>query len=578
MVVGALALAVAMTWPALRHPASTIPQDVYDPLLIAWTVAWGGHALATGRNPWDSNTFYPEPDSLAFSDSFLGYAPLALVGDGPAAALVRYNLLYVGVAALAFVGAYALARQLGARWSGALVAGASFGYAPWRLAQAGHLHVLSTGGIALALALLCRGHGYSLRRGHRPEGVRPGWAAAGWAVAAWQLTIGFGVGLPFAYVLGVVCVVAAVGAVVARRRGGQLLPRRLVLVDAGGAVAFGTVGLLMALPYLRVIERYPGERRTVGTLALYSPELSGFLTAPAESRPWGEAHAAARAALTAPAEMTLLPGLVVILLAVAGLALSTWTVRQRIVLAALVVLSVVLAMGTRFPGGGRFTFNVLFHHLPGLDGLRTPGRLVVWSTLGLGLLAAGAVSAVHEHLVRNDLEPARPAEPAVPGEQPGPGEPAGPRERRLPVWAAAVLVLPGLLVVAEGTDVTPHPQVPVAPAALRRAVGPVLVLPAGPLEDQRAMLWSTDGYPDLVNGGSGVTPDLTLEVRQRATAFPDAASVDFLRRLGVRSVVVVRAAAAGTEYAGAADAPVGGLPLVRQDDGDAVVFTLDPAR
>ena len=73
------------------------------------------------------------------------------------------------VFALAFVGAYALVRQLGAGRIGAAVAGAAFAYAPWRLAQAGHLQVLSTGGIALALAMLARGHGWSLRHGYRPE-------------------------------------------------------------------------------------------------------------------------------------------------------------------------------------------------------------------------------------------------------------------------------------------------------------------------------------------------------------------------------------------------------------------------
>jgi len=573
---GALALAAVMTWPALRHPASTIPHDVYDPLLIAWTIAWGGHAIAAGRDVWDTNTFYPEPDSLAFSDSFLGYAPLAVVGDGPAAALVRYNLVYVGIAALAFVGAYALARQLGARWSGALVAGAAFAYAPWRLAQAGHLHILSTGGIALALALLCRGHGYSLRRGFRPEEARPGWAAAGWAVAAWQLTIGFGVGLPFAYVLAVVCAVAAAAWL---RTGRRPLPRGLLLVDAGGAVVFAAVGLALALPYLRVIERYPSERRTVGTLELYSPRLSGFLTAPAESRPWGEAHAAARAGMEAPAEMTLLPGLVVLVLAVAGVALSVWSVRQRTVLAGLTVLSVVLAMGTQFPGGGRFTYLVLFHHLPGLAGLRTPGRLVVWTTLGLGLLAAGAVSAAHERL----RVPAGRGMPAgggwpgtgrVPARGGGPG--GGPGGRGLPIWAVAALLLPALLVVAEGTDRTPHPEVPRPPAAMARLAGPAFVLPTGQLYDQRVMLWSTDGFPEVVNGGSGITPDKTFEARERAKTFPDAQSVDHLRRLGVRTVLVVRADAAGTDYAAAADAPVVGLPLSRSDEGDVVVFTLDP--
>ena len=194
---------MVLTWPTLRDPASTIPQDTGDPTLQAWQVAWGGHALLT--NPfqvWHSNTFYPEPYTYAYSDTLLGYAPFGMIGDGPVAAVVRYNLLYVLTHALALFGAYALARQVGAGRAGAAVAGVSFAYAPWKLAQAGHLHVLSIGGIALALAMLARGHGWSLRHGHRPDRGRPGWVVAGWAVAAWQVTLGFGIGLPFAYALG----------------------------------------------------------------------------------------------------------------------------------------------------------------------------------------------------------------------------------------------------------------------------------------------------------------------------------------------------------------------------------------
>ncbi|HEX2418732.1 MAG TPA: hypothetical protein VHJ83_11525, partial [Micromonosporaceae bacterium] len=197
-----LELAALMTWPTLREPTRTIPQDIYDPLLQAWQVAWAGHALLTDPvNLWNGNAFHPEKDSYAFSDSLLGYAPLGLLGSGPEAAVLRYNVLFVLLHALAFLGGYALVRQLGARWPGAAVAGAAFAYAPWRLSQAGHMHVLSTGGIALALAMLARGHGWSLTHGYRPKRVKAGWAAAGWLFAGWQVTLGFGIGLPFVYVL-----------------------------------------------------------------------------------------------------------------------------------------------------------------------------------------------------------------------------------------------------------------------------------------------------------------------------------------------------------------------------------------
>ena len=67
----------------------------------------------------------------------------------------------------------------------ALAAALAFAYAPWRLEHDGHLHVLSSGGIPLALALLVRGY--------RRDSGRT--VLAGWLVAAWQITLGFGIGL-----------------------------------------------------------------------------------------------------------------------------------------------------------------------------------------------------------------------------------------------------------------------------------------------------------------------------------------------------------------------------------------------
>src|SRR5690606_16103030 len=113
-------LAVVMTWPTLRYPLYTIPQDIWDPTLQAWQMAWSGHILRTDPTQlWHANAFYPERWSFAFSDTLLGYAPAGLIGTGPTAAILRYNIMFVLAHALAFFGAYVLARQLGAGRTGA---------------------------------------------------------------------------------------------------------------------------------------------------------------------------------------------------------------------------------------------------------------------------------------------------------------------------------------------------------------------------------------------------------------------------------------------------------------------------
>src|SRR6201987_5529580 len=111
-----------------------------------------------------------------------------------------------------FVGGYLLARELGLRKLGAAAGGAAFAYAPYRVTEAGHLHVISSGGVGLALFLLLRGYRPSSR----------GLVIAGWLVSAWQISLGFTLGLQFAYLMAVLAVLAAIYWV---RRGPTSLPR-----------------------------------------------------------------------------------------------------------------------------------------------------------------------------------------------------------------------------------------------------------------------------------------------------------------------------------------------------------------
>ena len=562
-----LLLAVVMTWPTLAHPTRTIPADIWDPTLQAWQMAWSGHALLTHpAGLFDANAFFPEPDSFAFSDTLLGYAPAGMIGTGPVAALLRYNIVFVLLFALAFVGGYALLRQLGSGRTGAAVAGAAIAFAPWRWGQAGHMHVLSTGGIVLALAMLARGHGYSLRSdnsgsarltprrdpeqsGNHSRRTRPGWALAGWLVAAWQITLGFGIGLPFAYALAAIVLVAALAWLL---RGRPPLGRRLLLFDGIGVVVFAAVGVLMARPYFEVVTRHPYAKRGLGDLALFSPPLRGFFTGPAESVVWGDLHAGARSTMAAANEMAVLPGFTLYALAATGLFLSVWRLSARLWLLAGVLVSIALGMGTQF-FGGTAGYLLLYRYLPGFDSIRTPGRLVVWTTILLAVLAAGAVSALvsRAYALAELRYPFRP----------------GPLLR-------LVTLLPLVLVLAEGATRLGHPVVPGQPAALRHPRGPILVLPSDQLTDENVMLWSTTSFPKIVNGGSGFIPRGQAETRERTVAFPDPDSVAYLRKLGVRTVVVLRDRVPGTPYERAASTPVDGLGIAREVRGDTVIFDL----
>lgn len=496
------ALTVVCTWPAVKAPfTGRIAGDLGDPLLQVWQVAWDGHALL--HQPlhfYDSNTFWPEGRSLAFSDALLGYTPAGLVGSGPVGAVTRYGLLLLFAFWLAFVGAYLLVRQLGLSRTAAVLAGAGFAFAPWRFGQIGHLHVLSSGGIALSLALLLRGHaGLLAPRSGRPD--RPGYALAGWLVALWQVSLGFGIGLVFGYLLGLGVVVAVL---VWWRRGAARPSQRLAVMSGLGLLAFAVGSALLAVPYFLVAADHPEALRSVGDLQLFSPPLRGFLTVPADNRLWGSMQTDLRATLPFPPEMTLAPGLVLTAVAVAGLTLGRWSLRARAALGVLAVALLVLALGTTV-AGGRFTYLPLLH-LPGWDGLRTPGRLVLPLTLVLCVLAGLGLDAVRALLP----------------------------ERRLALGLGGALVA---LTVLEGATAVQTPQVPAA-VDLRAAPQPMLVLTRGTLDDTQVMTWSTDGFPQVVNGISGFVPTGQATIRQHAAGLPSAASVAQLRADGLASVVL----------------------------------------
>nr|BFE64341.1 hypothetical protein GCM10020063_088670 [Dactylosporangium thailandense] len=560
--IGSLVLAIAMTWPAIRHPATTIPQDIWDPTLQAWQMAWAGHILTTDPlQLWHANAFYPDQYSYAFSDTLLGYAPAGMIGTGPEAAVVRYNFVFIFIFAFAFFGAYALVRQLGAGRTGAAVAGAAFAYAPWRLGQAGHLHVLSIGGIALSLAMLARGHGFSLKNGYEPEKRRWGWVVGGWLVAAWQISLGFGIGIPFAYALLFAVLASAITwgyRQLFRWKERRPFGWKLLLANLGGGLAFAGVSAMMAYPYLQVLKQHKEAKRSAEIISLFSPPLKGFFISPPESWLWGDAYANARSTLGWAPEMALLPGFFLYGLAFAGLFVSVWKLQHRVLLGVGVVLTTMLAMGSNGPGHGDFGYMALYHALPGFEGIRTSGRLMVWVTLFLALLAAGAVSAFADRAVELFADQT----------QSDVGNRAG-------VWRLITLI-PLVLVLAEGVHKPqPNPEVPPAPVAMSTLEAPLMVLPTGELQDMNTMLWSTDGLPKMVNGGSGFTPDDQQILRLNMQQFPDEATVAQLRELKVRTVVVLRDRAQGTEYAKAIDAPIDGLGITRTEQGDVILYKID---
>ena len=111
---------------------------------------------------------------------------------------------------------------------------------------------------------------------------------------------------------------------------------------------------------------------------------------------------------------------------------------------------------------------------------------------------------------------------------------------------------------------------------MRTVTNPLLVLPTAATSDQLVQLWSTTRFQPIANGGGAFAATRQAELRRRMTAFPDAASIQYLRGLGVTTVVLLRAHVAGTPWERAGDVPVDALGIRRDDlTPDTVLFRLD---
>ena len=300
-------------------------HDEYDPLLIAAILQWNATHVPFTQAWWQFPIFWPAPDTLAFSEHFLGVSPIAtpliwLTGD-PVTAANLTALLTFPMCALA---AFALVRRLTSSTAAAFVAGLVYGFGPYRMSQLAHLQMLAVQWIPLALLGL---HAYL-------ETKRTRWLVlfgAAWLLQA--LSNGYTL-----FLLSMFVGFWLLWFVVLRREW-----RALGAVVATLGVA--TVPLVPILFTYLTVHTWNGFSRTPGEIRIYSSDALGVLCPAFEISAWSWM----RFACTPEGEI--FPGVVTALLCAGGLLLLrkpqatsdpvwlTWTRRLVIAVAVFHALS-----------------------------------------------------------------------------------------------------------------------------------------------------------------------------------------------------------------------------------------------
>lgn len=159
-----LALASVYAYPLLERHGSAI--DGGDPVLNAAILWWNATTLPFSEQWWNPPFFYPSGDVAAFTENLIGISALAspiywLTGNP----LTTYNLALFLTWPLSAFAAYLLVIFLTRRQDAAFLAGLAYGFSPYRSAELGHLQMVSSYWMPIALLGL---HGYLARR-------RTGW-------------------------------------------------------------------------------------------------------------------------------------------------------------------------------------------------------------------------------------------------------------------------------------------------------------------------------------------------------------------------------------------------------------------
>jgi len=506
-----VALTLIATYPIARAPASYAFFGHADAQLNMWILAWDAHAIARDpRHLFDTNIFAPERRTLAYSETLLGYLPLAgpILWLGGSPALAFNAVLMFSFVASGFA-MYLLTRRLTGRHGPALVGGVVYAFLPYRFAHIPQIQLESMEWMPLAFLCL---HLFI-------EGRRLRYAAGVGATIVIQAFCC----LYYAVFLAVALIVATPILLLADRRpnrGAALLTLALV----------GSLTLILLSPlgaeYMRV-HREQGLERTLDETATRAADGGAFAASPARlhQRMWARSD-------TAPRDY-LFPGAVALVLCAIAIGATARAIavapRHPPRFAPLVLAYGAVALVGAFASlgphgiGGVSVFRVFYAAGPLMHGLRQVSRFAVLGLFGVSVLAAIGAALVSAHARRfGTLASATLAALAF----------------------AEVLVAPVSADRPGGEALVRIPPAPPVYDWLAHQPGTfsIVELPFAPRgqmwQNSPYVYWSTVHWHGIVDAYSGFAPPSYAELARTLSRFPDDRSHEALMVRHVRYVIV----------------------------------------
>lgn len=556
-----LLLVVIMVYRYTPNLTGEIAGEWWDPLLNMWTLSWDTTTLLHAPTQlWQGQLLYPNPLTLSYSENLLGevifFAPFFLITHNP---VLAYNMTFYLIFLLCGVNMYIVARYYTGKPFAAFVAALIYAFAPYRLSQIDHIHILA--GQWIPLAFLCLDLSLHHNRWRH------------WSLFALfyllQLlsSIYYGIFLTYALLAYVLIRYSKPFLRQLRQRRREYL-KELVARAVKPAVVFAVMlsilGLLMA-PYLLSLRS--GLGRSIDQTGQYSAFVRDFGFASPFNWLYG-INSYNGVILAFDSEHYLFLGLTTIALTILGIVLAfRWrdSIMRTYAWTGLIVLPFAFGPFLQFstPSGaphlaaqpypGPFPpalpmpWLLAYYVLPGFNGLRVPARLIGVLLMMLALLAAYGIAWLQE--IYGESRNGQPRE-------------QGPLVirtalvnvplRRIALGCLLTLI-PFALLLEAMPAYLPVTQVPTGnqiPAvyqwlATHGDEAPIVELPIASVD--RNFIVKYEAWYDyyaiyhrhpIVNGWSGLRPPLTVNIAAALSDFPAPDSLSILRQYHILYVVL----------------------------------------
>jgi hypothetical protein len=536
-----------------------VPGKWWDPLLNIWTLSWDTNSLL--HHPallWQGQLLYPNLLTLSYSENLLGevifFAPVFLISNNP---VLAYNVTFYLAFLLCGVNMYIAARHYTGKPLAAFVAALIYAFAPYRLAQIDHIHIVAGEWIPLAFLFL----DLSLQRSR--------WHHWSLFILFYLLqlfsSIYYGIFLSYT-LLAYVLIRYSWPFIKQLRQNRRAYIEQLMAQVVKPIAVFSAASIILFIllkPYLDTL--HSGLARSTFESVGYSAFVRDFTFTAIFNRLYG--ISSYNGTIIVPdGEHFLFLGWTIMALTALGIVLAFWkhhSIMRNFAWTGLIVLLFAFGPYLQYStnSGAPLLPTQSYNHpfapaipmpwllayyiLPGFQGLRVPARLVGVLLMMLALLSAYTVSWLQEIVHAKSA-----------GKQEIGAQPAVRPFKHFSFFALTIrcllVALPLAILLESLPAYLPVTHVPVGNSippvyqwlASHGGTQPVVELPMAHLDEnftRKDEAWY-DYYAlyhdhPIVNGWSGYRPDLTTTISALLLNFPSSASLQILEKYHVEYVI-----------------------------------------